>query len=207
MIRKLHRLTGIILAAFIAIHLISHLAALLGPEAHLAALRAVRPIYRSAPVEPLLLASLLGQLALGMMLLRQRRRIGIEPGWGTAQIASGLYVALFITIHATSALYARYVNHLDTNFWWPASTLAHPGLRYFFYPYYFIGVIAVFVHLAAALHYRAASTALVKGLLIAGPVMGLLLLSAFGGWTHKVAIPPAYSNALEANLGLKSNAP
>ena len=198
MIRRAHRWNAILLGLFLAVHLLSHVAGTLGPDSHLLVLAAVRPLYRNAIVEPLLFVSFAGQIGLGLALVWKRATIGIDRGWGLVQIISGIYLALFVLAHTFSALFARYANDLDTNFWWPASTLSEAELGMFFYPYYFIGISALFAHLAAALHFRSVWTRAVRGLAVAGPLLALIVLSGFGGWYRELVVPNEYMEAFAA---------
>lgn len=204
MIVKIHRTVAFFLLIFIVLHLGSHLLSLAGPQAHLATLPQIRPLYRGRITEPLLLALLGVQIVLGFMLVWRRHRMGIDAGWGRLQIASGLYIAFFLTMHVSAALFARYGNHLDTNFWWPASTLAHPTLRYFFYPYYFLAVTALFVHIAAALHFHGRHPKLIRAVALTGPVIALLILAGIGGWLHDFRVPAPYMDAFTTYMGASS---
>jgi hypothetical protein len=199
MIVKAHRAVAFVLIAFIILHLASHLLSLAGPQRHLSTLPLIRPIYRGSFTEPVLIALLVVQIGLGLTLAWQRRKVGIDRAWGRLQIASGTYIAFFILVHTSAALSARYGSHLDTNFWWPASTLAHPIMRFFFYPYYFLAVVAVFSHLAAALHFRGTRSSLVRLLALSGPVIALLILAGFGGLFHQFSVPSPYLAAFDTN--------
>jgi hypothetical protein len=196
---KAHRTVAVVLIAFLFLHLSSHLISLAGPQAHLTTLPLIRPLYRSSFTEPVLIALLGVQIGLGLMLAWRRRKVGIDHIWGKLQIISGLYIIFFVLLHTSAAFFARYGNQLDTNFWWPASTLAHPTLRFFFYPYYFLGVTALSIHLAAALHFRGSDKAIVRLVALSGPFMALLILAGVGGYLHRFVVPAPYMDALEAN--------
>ena len=56
MILKLHRLNACFLGLFLAAHLINHLLVAFSPTAHIAAMHALRVVYRNGIIEPLLLA-------------------------------------------------------------------------------------------------------------------------------------------------------
>lgn len=197
MVLRLHRTIGLILILFIALHFGTHFRAAAGPEPLAKLLDLVRPLYRGSVTEPLLLAGLLAQVLLGTVLAARRLRRGVDRGWGIAQLASGLYLGMFIVLHAGSALFARNVNHLDTNFWWPASTLAHASARYFFYPYYTLAILAVFTHLAAALRFRGAPRILVWVFLLSSLPVAWVVLSAYGSEAYRHRIPEPYMDALD----------
>ena len=197
MVRKAHRWNAVLLGSFLAVHLVSHIFGVLGPDSHSLVLNVVRPLYRNALVEPLLLAAFAVQIGLGSALVWKRATTGIDRGWGMVQIISGIYLALFILAHTSSALFARYANDLDTNFWWPASTLSKIQLGIFFYPYYFLGISALFAHLAAALHFRSAPIDIVRGLAATGTLIAVIVLSGFGGWYREFSVPVEYMKAFE----------
>lgn len=204
MTRKLHSITGLILALFIASHLLVHLFALAGPDAHNAALKAVQGAYRNPLVEPLLVAALLVQVGLGLRLVFRRWRAPNKPFWGKVQIASGLYLAYFIINHTTAALYTRYGGGLETNFWWVSGPLLHPLMRGFFYPYYALAVMAVGAHAGAVLHFRGRER-MARAAAVSGFVIAMAYWASFGGWLYPVAARAdyrAYYDGLLAALGV-----
>ncbi len=107
---RLHYLTGLIVLVFVAQHLLVHLFALAGSDAHNAALKLVQLGYRNPVVEPLLVLALLFQIGLGLRLAFRRLREPGKSGWAKWQIASGFYLALFLFNHTTAALMTRFVS-------------------------------------------------------------------------------------------------
>lgn len=99
--RRAHRALAVLLALFLALHLGNHLAGLGGQAVHGAVQASLRTIYRHSLVEPLLLAAVGAQLALGIGLVLRRMR------W-TLQTISGGYLALFLLIHLAAILGARW---------------------------------------------------------------------------------------------------
>lgn len=196
MVVKLHRWNAMLVGVFITVHLIAHLWGISGASSHQQALEVVRPIYRARLVEPVLLLSILTQIGLGMVLLVRRAPTSTEWGWDRLQLISGAYLAFFMTVHVTSALVTRTFTGLDTNFWWPASTLDHPSVRFFFYPYYFFAVVAVFCHAAAAVHFRGYSARTSWFIISAGCILSVLLLAVFGSWSADVQVPAEYLEPL-----------
>jgi len=52
--------------------------------------------------------------------------------------------------HVGAVLITRASSHsIDTNIWWAASVAGHPVLSVYFVPYYAVGILALFAHLAA----------------------------------------------------------
>lgn len=199
-IKKLHRLNAFLLLAFLLPHLGAHLFAIAGPQAHEAALDAVRWTYRPFPFEILLVTILLSQICLGLLLARARLRIGTNGRWGQLQIASGGYLALFAILHGSAALVSRYINDLPTNFDWVATPLQHPVTKWLFYPYYALAVLALMTHLSAWLAFRGNRT--VACLLpIGGAMTVTIYLASFGGWLFPVEAPEAYLSIYDDILG------
>jgi hypothetical protein len=115
--------------------------------------------------------------------------------WGWAQIISGGALGLFFLVHGSGALSARHVFNIDTNFYWPAGSLVTPSLPTFFTPYYMTAALAVFTHLAAALHYRISGkiSAFAPPLLIgAGAAYGAIIIIVFSGTLFEINLPAEY---------------
>ncbi|AVR94692.1 hypothetical protein [Pseudoduganella armeniaca] len=146
--RTLHRLSGSLLALFVSMHLIQHLAVLAGASAHLALAETLRVLYRWPPVEGLLLACVLVQLGTGLPLAWAAR----APGQRLARL-SGLYLLLFLGIHTSAVLVGRRAG-IDTNIYFAAAGMHAWPSAVFFYPYYLLAVVAVGVHLGSALARR-----------------------------------------------------
>ncbi|MDG1862146.1 MAG: hypothetical protein P8J02_02835 [Yoonia sp.] len=195
MILKLHRLNARFLGLFLAAHLINHLFVALSPTAHIAVMQALRLVYRNGIIEPLLLAGLILQLCLGLALIYKR---GKPKGrWAWAQVLSGLYIIIFLAQHVPAVLMARWTLNFDTNIWFASAVVSEMPYLLYFAPYYMLAIIAVFTHLAAALHFR-------------GYLRLARALPAIGGiWAFAVVIPmmrigpiPApYNTYLEINFG------
>lgn len=192
MTRKLHLFTGMALLIFIVSHLAIHLFALAGPAAHNSALKAVQQSYRNPIVEPVLVAALLFQVALGIRLALRRWREPNKSRWAKLQIASGLYLSYFIINHTSAALYTRHFGHLETNFWWVSGPLLHPILKWFFHPYYTLAVLSVAAHIGAVLHFRFGNERAARLSLAAGAFVVTAYLASFGGWLFPVEAKADY---------------
>lgn len=146
--RKSHRISGTIIALFVALHLINHLYSLLGPQAHIEFMTAVRPLYRNVIAETMLMAAVMVQIVSGLKLFtvqykRSRKRAA------KLQHYSGLYLSFFFLIHVSAVLLGRGYMKLDTNFHFAASGLNISPLNFFFIPYYALAIVAFFAHLSA----------------------------------------------------------
>lgn len=145
---KFHRINGLFLLAFITVHMITHLSGLWGIETYNATQSLFRAIYRHPVIEPLLLIGFVIQLYVGLRLSLRGFRRKLAQKWPRVQVISGLLVLFFVTQHITGNLMARFINGLDTTFYWPASVMNGAPFTLYFFPYYFIGVTAIFVHIA-----------------------------------------------------------
>lgn len=170
--------------------------ALAGIEAHIAAMRQLRAIYRFAPVEALLLAAALLQVITGFV-LAYRNRHSRRGFWPRLQVWSGIVLALFLLQHVPAVMVGRYLQDLDTNFYFAATVLQGGLHKYYFFPYYFLGFTAVFVHLAVALRLRMHPgiwrALLVYTLIATGITAAILILLCFGGAFYEVRLPAGYA--------------
>jgi hypothetical protein len=197
---RLHRYSGAVLGLFIIFHLANHLLLLGGPATHLAAMDALRVVYRWPPAEALLLACVLVQAVTGVM--RLRRTTG-APGRMAARIAA-MYLLYFLVAHTLAVLGARGLFKLDTNLYFGAAGLHVWPFGLFFAPYYVLAVTAVFVHLGSALAPRlgmrspAARKSAIGGACVAGVAVGAVIVAALAGGS--VHIPAEYAAPLRALL-------
>jgi succinate dehydrogenase/fumarate reductase cytochrome b subunit len=197
-----HRSAAVIVALFLAMHMANHLASLAGVTAHLRFMEAARTIYRQPLVETVLLLAVAAQAASGLWLVRAGWKTRAKPiAW--LQAASGAYLALFLFIHVAAVLFGRAVSGLDTNFHFAAAGLHVPPYPWFFAPYYFLAVLALFTHLGCALsrhvgpapRVRALAVALALGL---GAVMSSLVLAALMGKLYPYEVPQIYKNTFQS---------
>ncbi|MCK0155456.1 hypothetical protein MWU49_17200 [Alcanivorax sp. S6407] len=198
MLHKLHRLSACVLASFILVHLLNHLFAIQGVDAHIGFMESFRSIYRQTLVEALLLGCVLFQVGSGLVFLR--RRWGQRSGFfDRLQALSGAYLAFFFLNHVGAVLFGRLVLGLDTNVYYAAAGMHVNPFQYFFVPYYFLAVVAVFGHVACALHWLLREklalpnrNLLGYGMLLAGAVAGLLIVLALAGQLYPLTIPAEY---------------
>jgi len=148
-LRRLHRLNAVALGLFLALHLTNHAALLAGQAAHAGVMAALRPLYRNPLVEPLLIALFAAQIVLGLTLAWRRGRP--LNRWALAQLASGLYLAVFLLQHIPAVLLARPAT--DTDIAFAAATVESLPKALYFAPYYLLAVTALATHLAAALRF------------------------------------------------------
>lgn len=187
---KAHRLLAIGLGLFILSHLAIHLTAIAGPNTHIAVLSKFQDVYRNGLIEPLLFLAIIVQVFIGGKLVWRRYKAPEKGFWSWAQILSGLYLAMFMIVHGSAALVTRYLVGLETNFYWAAGTLNIFPLPYLFAPYYWLGIMSVFVHLGAAIHFGWPKAGkLPLALAVLGAVISSLIVVTFAGGFYEITLP------------------
>lgn len=151
-LQKWHWITGLIISFFFLLHVSNHLAALWGVEAHLQFNNAVRKLYRNLIVETILLAAVCTQVYSGIKLaigLRKEKKAGFEK----LRVYSGLYLAFFLIAH-TAAVFIFRSNGVNTNFYFGVLGFIIYPATFVFIPYYSLGVLSVFLHIAATHYFK-----------------------------------------------------
>lgn len=199
---KAHRILALGLVTFLILHLGTHITALRGVETHLKTLKSIQGLYRNPVVEPILILTILLQIGLGIKLVIGRIREPQKGFWGWAQILSGFYLAFFFMLHTSAALTTRYLAGLETNYYWAAGTLNIDPLPYFFVPYYFLGVLSVFVHLGAAIYFTRKGTGikLPVGIMLIGALVGAIIILSFSGAFYEIKLPSEYIDYFQKYL-------
>jgi succinate dehydrogenase/fumarate reductase cytochrome b subunit len=201
-LRKLHRTSAIVVGVFAVVHIANHLAALAGVSAHISFMEIARAVYRQRIIEATLLLCVLFQILSGLWLVMRgwRQRRGIVA---RIQAIAGAYMAYFLFAHVSAMLYGRAILNLDTNFYFGAAGLHVPPYQFIFAPYYFLAVVAFFIHLGCAVYWhirtqsREVSTlaiALPAGI---GGVVSLLIVLSLAGVLQPVEIPAIYKATFE----------
>jgi hypothetical protein len=197
-IKSLHYFSGIVIAVFVAFHLLNHAVSVFGAEQHIAVMKLLRVVYRNVFIETLLLAAVLVQIITGLWLFNQGRKWA-NTFYEKLQIWSGLYLAIFFLIHLSAVLGGRWVLHLDTNYYFGVAGLNTFPFNLFFIPYYGLAVLSFFGHIAA-IHQRKmkpsvlglSPTAQSKFMLGFGLLFTLFLFYGLTNHFHGVEIPAAY---------------
>jgi len=150
--RALHGGAAVLVATFAAAHVLNHLASLHSLAAHARVMAALRVVYRHPVAEVLLVAAVVVQLVSGVR-LAWRARLTPATAVRDVQLLSGATLAAFLVSHATAVfVLARGVLHVDPSFSWamggPRGLLA-PGALVHLLPYYGLGVLALFAHIAS----------------------------------------------------------
>jgi len=192
-LRRLHRACAVVVAAYALVHLANHVAGLAGLSVHLAFMAAARRVYRVPAVEAVLLASVAVQMATGLRMAlvpTPARRSRLSK----LQAASGVLLALFLAVHVGAVLAGRAALGLDTNFYFAAAGLHQAPWFLFFAPYYFLGTLALFAHIACAVQRRMGerSMPVLAGALIGGGALAGSFVASLAGGLYPVDIPAAY---------------
>ena len=196
-LRLFHRTSAVLLSSFALIHIANHVVGLAGQAEHIAFMQAMRPYYRNAIVEPVLLVLFALQATTGTTLAvkgwHQRRGF---VAW--AQTISGLNLAAFLLIHIISVMIGRGVLGLDTDFRFAAAGFHVAGWPWYFAPYYFFAVFALFVHVGCALYWhfdmraRHYARFALWSMMALGTTLALAFVASLAGLLHPVNIPQRY---------------
>jgi succinate dehydrogenase/fumarate reductase cytochrome b subunit len=196
-LRSLHRASAILIAVFACLHIANHLAGLAGVATHIAFMEAARLVYRNLLVEIVLLLCVVFQVGSGLTLVLRgwRRRRGFLP-W--LQALSGAYLSFFLLVHVSAILSGRVLLNLDTNFYFAAAGFHVPPYPFFFVPYYFLAVVALFTHLGCAAYWQVQDRPrLTRVLVVAVPasvsaVLALLIVLLMAGQLQPFEVPAKY---------------
>jgi hypothetical protein len=196
-LRTYHFASAIVLGLFVVLHVANHFVGLAGQGRHVAFMHAVRPLYRNAIAEPLVIFLFASQIVTGIKMAVRgwRTRRGIVA-W--LQACSGLYLAAFVMLHVLAVLLGRAFLGLDTDFRFAAAGFHVPGWPWYFWPYYTLAMFALFTHVGCAIYWNTIDRSsyvarLALGTMVAiGAMMGPLVSSALAGVLHPVHIPAAY---------------
>jgi len=200
--KQIHRFTASILGVFIVSHLIVHLFAIGGIQAHLKALDSIQWIYRNPVTETFLVIAIVVQIVTGWKRLKAKRK---SPNkWAKAQVYSGLYLIMFLIIHTSAAIYTHNVFGLETDFYWAAGSMNISPIKYIFWPYYFLAVTSVFVHFACAVHFGWPQKfrALKNILPLIGALIALVIILTFTGLFYDVPVTEDVLNYYRKNFGI-----
>jgi len=147
-IKKFHYISGLTITIFAGLHLFNHSWSILGADRHIELMNTLRLFYRNIFAETILLSAILVQIISGLILFKTNRKIAIS-GFDKLHIWTGLYLAIFFTIHLSAVLSGRLLLHLDTNFYFGVAGLNSFPFALFFIPYYGLAIISFFGHIAS----------------------------------------------------------
>ncbi len=198
MLHKLHRMSAIVIGAYVLVHILNHLVALGGVPTHIAFMEGFRHVYRFLPVEILLLVCVTYQVGSGIRFVV--KRWGQRRGFfDRLQAISGGYIAFFLGVHVSAVLVGR-ISGLDTNFYFAAAGMHIFPVYFFFVPYYFLAVSAFFAHIACAFVWLARKRVadrkrnrIAYGIISVGLAIAGIIALTFAGGFYVVEIPAEYA--------------
>lgn len=147
-LKGIHYLSGLIISLFVCLHLFNHLISVEGAQKHIEVMQTFRGLYRNLFAETLLLLAVGTQIFTGISLFRRNRKTATSF-FERVQLWSGLYLAIFFSIHLSAVFMGRLVLHLDTNFYFGVAGLNTFPINLFFIPYYSLAILSFFGHIAA----------------------------------------------------------
>lgn len=198
--KQLHRITGIVVAVFILLHLFNHSMAWFGVEMHQKILDTFRSVYRIPIVEIILVGCFFFQAFSGIKLLLALRKKKDKTTYEKIQMYTGIALAYFIIQHIPATIGQRILHGFDTNFYFASRVVIQKPWLYYFVPYYFMGVVVIGLHIAnvhrhkisdrigakkANLHFYAIVSFFV--------LLGIIILYSLMGGRFKIVIPEIYN--------------
>ena len=201
LVRTLHSLNARLLAVFILFHLYNHTQYFFGVERHLATMDSMRAIYRLPFIEYPLYVLFFLQITFGLILAKKNWKP--QSAWSWVQVISGLVIAFFLLQHLAATIFVRnFVPYVDTDAWWALSVVSQVPLNLYFAPYYFTGILAVFFHLAAALHFHEGARGFAIPVATVGVIMAPLIVGSMLLAVNSVELPAEYQRYLSESYGL-----
>lgn len=157
-----------------------------------------RKFYRHPAAESVIMLTVLFQIGTGLRLIYNRNsKIAAEK----IQVYTGLYLSFFLLVHVSAVLSGRYIEKLDTNFYYAAAGLNYFPATFFFIPYYFLAVTAISLHVAAIHYIKTNSIKAAYGIAFAGICTSILIIAGFTDFFHWHNVPGAYQKFIEHYFG------
>ena len=196
--KRIHSISGLCLALFIALHLFNHLYSYLGVEAHIQMMDKLRVVYRNIFVESLLIMAVAVQIISGVKLFLKKRK-AVKGFFENLQLWSGFYLAIFFIFHLIAVFGGRLILALDTNIYFGAAGINTFPFNLFFLPYYGLAIGSFFGHIAAIHAKKMKSNVLgitpdiqAYSILLLGIVITLIVLYGLTNGFSGIEIPKAY---------------
>jgi len=171
-----------------------------GIETHQAILDSFRKVYRIPIIEFLLVSAFVFQSISGIRLFFKLRKKETNTSLEKLKMYSGLVLGLFLLQHIPATIGMRWYYEFDTNFHFAARVVIQEPWLYYFIPYYFAGIMAFAIHVAAI--HRGKVTKFVSsqqatfhfyGILFFFFLMAILILFNLTGMFYEIEIPSQYN--------------
>lgn len=197
-LRKAHYLSGLVLTAFIGLHLFNHVCSIFGAARHIEIMNTLRVFYRHIVIEIILMIAVALQIISGLKLFNHARKFAITI-FEKIHIGTGLYLSLFLVIHLSAILIGRFILQLDTNFYFGVAGLNSFPHNLFFIPYYGFAIISFFGHIASIHHkkmkqtiFGCSPTQQSIGILILGTVITMVIFYGLTNHFTGVIVPKEF---------------
>jgi hypothetical protein len=198
-LKNLHRITGIIVSVFVFFHLFNHSMAWFGIATHQRILDTFRIVYRQPIVEVFLILCFLFQALSGVKLIFRLRKKEEKSVFEKVQIYSGVILGLFIIQHISATIGQRLYFKLDTNFYFASRVVLQNPIKWYFIPYYILGIMSFATHVANVHQHKMVSSigerqAKVHFWVIISlfALVATLILFVFMGGRFEIVIPDKY---------------
>ena len=114
------------------------------------------------------------------------------------QVYSGLYLSFFLIAHVGAVLSARYIEHLDTNFYFAAAGLNYYPATFIFIPYYFLAVSSISLHVSAIHYLKTRSKGMAVSIAVIGVATSFIIVLAFTDNFRCFDMPQPYEQFIRA---------
>lgn len=192
--KQLHRFSTIIVFIFLTLHFANHLIGLEGVDAYLAFTNVARLIYRHPIVEAVVLLAFVVQMISGFAMCRKAWEVK-KDFVSRLYVVSGLYLALFVLVHIVLIAFGRFIVNEDTGFYYIAGSMLNEPQKYFFLPFYGLGIFSLFAHIGCALfrsmsvHQKTAAYILLFCVCALGAFIGYVIIMIMTGQYYAVTLP------------------
>lgn len=146
--KRIHRITGIVVSVFIILHLFNHSMAWFGIATHQKILETFRQFYRIPIIEVILICCFAFQVGSGVKLFFELWKKKDKSTYEKIQMYSGILLGYFLLQHIPATIGQRLLYEYDTNFYFASRVVIQKPWLYYFVPYYFVGIVAVGLHIA-----------------------------------------------------------
>ena len=147
--RTLRTATGLVLAVYIASHLVNHALGVISINVQDRLLRVLSPVWQSAPGTLLLYGALIVHALLGVYALWMRKTLRM-PAWELAQLVLGLAVPLLLIPHVFGTRIALMLTGVDPTYRSVVASIWSSPVAMVRQP---LLVLIVWFHLTIGLHY------------------------------------------------------